>query len=101
MKNYLDSFDWHEVEVIKLFGTGLQDQQFNELLNYILDTRVHSLLLVSNDLQEISLDALINFTNLNSCLKTVSLQKNNINKLNRRVRAKIARIQEKGVNLYI
>ena len=82
-------------------GTGLQDSQFNQLLNYMIKTKVHSVLLPNNDLQEISLDALLNFSKMNSNLRTVSLQRNNINKLNSVVRSKINLIGRKGITLYI
>ena len=101
MKLFFDKFDWKQLEVVKLVGTGLQDHQFNQLLNYMVRTKVHSVLLPNNDLQEISLDALINFSSMNSKLKTVSLQRNNINKLNSSVRSKIAMINKKGITLYI
>ena len=101
LKLFFDKFDWKQLEVIKLVGTGLQDHQFNQLLNYMVRTKVHSVLLPNNDLQEISLDALINFSSMNSNLKTVSLQRNNINKLNSSVRSKIAMINKKGITLYI
>ena len=87
--------------MVKLVGTGLQDSQFNQLLNYMIKTKVHSVLLPNNDLQEISLDALLNFSKMNSNLRTVSLQRNNINKLNSVVRSKINLIGRKGITLYI
>ena len=87
--------------MVKLVGTGLQDSQFNQLLNYMIKTKVHSVLLPNNDLQEISLDALLNFSKINSNLKTVSLQRNNINKLNSVARSKINLIGRKGITLYI
>ena len=87
--------------MVKLVGTGLQDSQFNQLLNYMIKTKVHSVLLPNNDLQEISLDALLNFSKINSNLRTVSLQRNNINKLNSVVRSKINLIGRKGITLYI
>ena len=87
--------------MVKLVGTGLQDSQFNQLLNYMIKTKVHSVLLPNNDLQEISLDALLNFSKMNSNLRTVSLQRNNINKLNSVVKSKINLIGRKGITLYI
>lgn len=86
---------------MKLVGCSLQDSHLNTLLNFLLPSHVHSLLLPSNDLQEVSLDALLRFSELNSCLKIVSLQKNNIHTLHSQTRAKLALIKRKGINLYI
>jgi hypothetical protein len=101
MVSFLDRFDWNRLSVVKMVGVGLQDSQFNQLLNYLLKTKVHSLLLPNNDLQEISLDALVNFTSLHSHLKTVSLQRNNINKLQGKVRTKLAMLARRGLTIYI
>lgn len=84
-----------------MVGTNLQDYELNILLNYMIHYQVHSLLLPSNDLQEISLDALIRFTDINTHLKTISLQKNNIQVLSGNCKAKIAMLRKKGLSLYI
>lgn len=48
LKAFLDKFDWRSIEVIKFIGTGLQDHQLNQILNYMLNAKVHSLLLSNN-----------------------------------------------------
>lgn len=87
--------------MVKFVKTGLNDQQFNELLNFILQSKVATLVLSSNCLGEISLDALLNYTKMDSTLKNVYLSKNQINTLRGRTRHKITLLREQGINLYI
>lgn len=87
--------------MVKFVKTGLNDQQFNELLNFILQSKVATLVLSSNCLGEISLDALLNYTKMDSTLKNVYLSKNQINTLRGRIRHKITLLREQGINLYI
>jgi hypothetical protein len=101
LNSYLSQFDWDGLEVVKLVGTGLQDGDFNRLLNALVHTHVHSLLLPGNELQEISLDALANYMALNKHLKVVSLQRNNIHPLSGNVRAKMTFLKSKGLSLYL
>lgn len=87
--------------MVKFVKTGLTDQQFNELLNFTIHSKVTTLVLSSNNLGEISLDALLNFTRLNSTLKNVYLSKNQINPLKGKARQKVLLLKEQGINLYI
>ena len=48
LKKYFARFDWNKIEVVKLVASGLQDLQFNQLLNCLVHTKVHSLLLPGN-----------------------------------------------------
>lgn len=79
----------------------MQDSQLNLILNYMINGKIHSLLLSNNELEEISLDALIRFTDINKNLKTVSLQKNSIHQLHNNAKAKIAVLKKRGVMVYI
>jgi hypothetical protein len=63
--------------------------------------KIHTLLLSNNDLEEISLDALIRFTEINKSLKTVSLQRNSIHQLHTNAKAKLALLKKRGVVVYI
>jgi hypothetical protein len=101
LKAFLDKFDWKAIEVIKFIGTGLQDQQLNQILNYMINGKIHSLLLSNNELEEITLDALLRFTELNRNLKTVSLQRNSIPQLHSNAKAKLAMLKRQGVVVYI
>lgn len=87
--------------MVKFVKTGLTDQQFNDLLNFTIHSKVTTLVLSSNCLGEISLDALLNFTRLNSTLKNVYLSKNQINPLKGKARQKVLLLKEQGINLYI
>ena len=65
------------------------------------NAKIHTLLLSNNELEEISLDALIRFTEMNKNLKTVSLQKNSIHQLHTNAKAKLALLKKRGVVVYI
>jgi hypothetical protein len=54
-----------------------------------------------NNLTELSLDALLNFVEVNDKLKNIYVPKNNISLLKGNARAKINLLKEKGINLYI
>ena len=47
---YLQTLEWDTLEVIKLVKTGLSDSQLNELLNFIFNSKVHTLVLSGNSL---------------------------------------------------
>lgn len=73
----------------------------NHLLNFLVHSSVHTLMLSSNNLTEISLDALLNFVEINRKLKNIYVPKNNISLLKGNARAKINLLKEKGINIYI
>ena len=79
----------------------MQDAQFNILLNFLINSKIHTLILPNNELQEISLDALVNFTSVNKKLRTISLQRNNIHPLQGNTRTKIAMLRKRELTLYI
>ena len=79
----------------------MNDQQLNELLNFVHQNSVHTLVLSGNNLTEVSLDALLNYLRVDDGLKNVYLSKNNINTLRGHTREKINLLRSKGVNLYI
>jgi len=60
----LSQVNWqqHNIEIVKFIKTGLTDVQLNQLLNFLIHTGVHTLMLSYNNLSELSLDALLNFT---------------------------------------
>ena len=87
--------------MVKLVKVSLQDEQLNPLLNFILNSKVESLVLSQNGLTEISIDALLHFFEVNSCLKKVYLSTNNISTLKANTKAKINMLREKGINIYI
>ncbi len=64
-------------------------------------SQVHTLMLSYNNLSELSLDALLNFVEINHKAKNVYLSKNNISLLKGNARAKLNLLKEKGINLYI
>lgn len=69
------------------------------LLNYLVKSTVHTLVLSSNNLTDLCLDAFLNFVTLNSAIKNVILPKNYINSL--KSKPKINTLREKGLNIYI
>ena len=96
---YLSNFNWNEIEIIKFVRTSLTDDQLNTILNYLMKSKVKALVLSSNNLTDISLDAFLHFVNVNNVLKNVYLPKNYINIL--RSKQKINLLKEKGINIYI
>lgn len=99
----LNSIDWNyrNIEIVKFIKTSLSDQQLNQLLNFLVQSNVHTLMLSYNNLTELSLDGLLNFVGIYSKLKNIYLPKNNISLLKGHTRAKINLLKEKGINLYI
>ncbi len=95
---YMSYFDWEQVEIIKIVKANLSDSQLNEILNYILNSKVTSLVVSNNNLTDICLDALLHFVSLNKTLKNVYLSSNYINTL--KSRAKILMLKE-NITLYI
>lgn len=89
----LERFDWSRLEVAKLVRTNLTDVQFNELLNYAVNSKLQTLVLSGNCLSERALDALLNFTQVNSSLRSVYLSRNCINCLKGHTRAKIGHLR--------
>ena len=79
--------------------TSLSDEQLNTILNYLMKSKVKALVLSSNNLTDISLDAFLHFVNVNNVLKNVYLPKNYINIL--KSKQKINLLKEKGINIYI
>jgi hypothetical protein len=79
----------------------MNDHQMNQLLNYLVHSNIHTLMLSYNNLTELSLDALLNFVEVNDKLKNIYVPKNNISLLKGNARAKINLLKEKGINLYI
>jgi hypothetical protein len=79
----------------------MNDHQMNQLLNYLVHSNIHTLMLSYNNLTELSLDALLNFVEVNDNLKNIYVPKNNISLLKGNARAKINLLKEKGINLYI
>lgn len=73
----------------------------NQLLNFLVHSNVHTLMLSYNNLTEISLDALLNFVDINKKLKNIYVPKNNISLLKGNAKAKINLLKHKGINLYI
>jgi len=47
---FLSSFNWNKLEILKLVKTGLSDNQLNTLLNHVLNSKVHTLVLSNNNL---------------------------------------------------
>lgn len=103
MSLFLSQINWSErnIEIVKLIKTSLSDQQFNILLNFLVRSQVHTLMLSYNNLSELSLDALLNFVEINQKVKNVYLSKNNISLLRGNARAKLNLLKEKGINMYI
>lgn len=99
----LSQIDWNHrnIEIVKLIKTGLSDLQLNQLLNFLVRSKVHTLMLSYNNLTELSLDALLHFVSINSTLKSIYLPKNNISLLKGNARTKINLLKQKGINLYI
>lgn len=99
----LSQINWNykNIEIVKLIKTGLNDLQLNQLLNFLVRSKVHTLMLSYNNLTELSLDALLHFVSLNSTLKNIYLPKNNISLLKGNARPKIHLLKQKGINLYI
>lgn len=89
------------IEVVKLVNTDINDGQFNQLLNFLLNSQVTTLVLPGNNLNEISLDALLHFVCENGFLKKVYISKNNINILKGKAKAKIVLLKEKGLTMYV
>lgn len=87
----LSQINWNykNIEIVKFIKTGLTDIQLNQLLNFLVRSKVHTLMLSYNNLTEISLDALLHFVTLNSILKNIYLPKNNISLLKGSARPKI------------
>lgn len=50
-------------------------------MNYLVKSNVKALVLTSNNLTDVCLDALLNFTAMNNVLKNVYITKNYINKI--------------------
>lgn len=63
MTMFLNQIDWtsENIEIVKLIKTSMTDGQLNELLNFLVRSNVHTLMLSYNNLSELSLDALLNF----------------------------------------
>ena len=103
MNLYLQQFDWQNpnnpIEIVKFVRTGLNDDQLNILLNYLVQSRVKALVLSANNLTDISLDAFLYFVEVNTRLKNVYLPKNFVNIM--KSKAKINLLKEKGINIYI
>ena len=103
MNLYLQQFDWQNptnpIEIVKFVRTGLNDDQLNILLNYLVKSRVKALVLSANNLTDISLDAFLYFVEVNTRLKNVYLPKNFVNIM--KSKAKINLLKEKGINIYI
>ena len=87
----LSQINWNykNIEIVKFIKTGLTDIQLNQLLNFLVRSKVHTLMLSYNNLTEISLDALLHFVTLNTILKNIYLPKNNISLLKGSARPKI------------
>jgi hypothetical protein len=68
-------------------------------LNYLVKSNVKALVLTSNNLTDVCLDALLNFTTMNNVLKNVYITKNYINKIPNK--GKLALLKEKGLIVYI
>ena len=98
---YLQYWESEELEVIKFVKTSMNDQQLNELLNFVHQNSVHTLVLSGNNLTEVCLDAFLNYLRVDNGLKNVYLSKNNINTLRGNTREKINLLRSKGINLYI
>lgn len=68
-------------------------------MNYLVKSNVKALVLTSNNLTDVCLDALLNFTAMNNVLKNVYITKNYINKIPSK--GKLALLKEKGLIVYI
>lgn len=103
MNLFLQHFNWqdpnHPIETVKFVRTGISDDQLNVLLNYLVKSRVNSLMLSGNNLTDLSLDAFLHFVKVNDRLKNVYLPKNYINIL--KCKAKINLLRDAGINIYI
>ena len=98
---FLDRFDWCKLDVVKLVRTNLSDAQLNELLNFSVNSSVTTLVLSGNCLTEKALDALLNFTHVNTTLRNVYFSKNNMNCLKGQTRSKIHFLKEAGLIIYV
>ena len=78
------------METIKFVRTGFTDSQLNDLLNFMVHSKVETLVLCGNSLSEVALDALLNFVKMNEFLHNVYISKNNINLLRGRSREKVS-----------
>lgn len=50
MKCYLSNLDWEGVEVVKFVKVGLTDEQLQDILEFVKDKNVETLVLTSNSL---------------------------------------------------
>ena len=71
----------------------MSDYQLNDLLNFMIESKVTTLVLCGNSLTELSLDALLNFNKINQTLRNIYLSKNNINYLKGHTRTKIQNLR--------
>lgn len=97
---YLELQHWSSrVEILKFVKCGLQDEQLNVLLNFVLrNAGVHTLVVSNNQLTDDSVDMLLEFFSANKQLRNVYLSRNHVSLL--RCKQKIAQLKN-HLNIYI
>lgn len=68
--------------MVKMVKVGMNDEEFNLLLNFVMKHRqVHTLVVSHNRLTEQSLEMILSFNRMSDQLKNVYLSKNHINNI--------------------
>lgn len=81
IKCYLNMLEWGGVDILKLVKVGLKDEQFKDLLHFIKDKRLESLVVTSNLLTEESVVCLGEINAELAGMKNLYLGRNRIHKI--------------------